>query len=215
MVGDQWLVANALSFSYDGKVVLQDMSFAIEQGAFLGIVGANGSGKSTLLKGILGLKKPSSGKILINSDIKKHGFGYLAQKTPIHKYFPASVGEVVMSGLLLKKGLNPFFNAGDKNAAQEKMALLGIEHLSKRRFGELSGGQQQRTLLARALCVSDKTLVLDEPASNLDESSQAKLFDIIKQLHKKGTTIIMVSHNVDYIRENASDIIFLNSPNAP
>jgi len=209
VASEQWLVASALSFSYDGKIVLQDISFAIEQGAFFGITGTNGSGKSTLLKGILGLKKPSSGKILINSDIKKHGFGYLAQKTPIHKYFPASVSEVVMSGLLLKKGINPFFNTGDRNFAQEKMALLGIEHLSKRRFGELSGGQQQRTLLARALCVSDKTLVLDEPTLNLDESSQARLFDIIKQLHKKGTTIIIVSHNVDYIKENASDILRL------
>jgi zinc transport system ATP-binding protein len=209
VTGDQWLVASELSFSYDGKIVLQNISFAIEQGAFFGIIGANGSGKSTLLKGILGLKKPSSGKILINSDIKRHGFGYLAQKTPIHKYFPASVGEVIMSGLLLKKGISPFFNTGDKNAAQEKMALLGIEHLSKRRFGELSGGQQQRTLLARALCVSDKTLVLDEPASNLDESSHAKFFDIIRQLHKKGATIIMVSHNVDYIKENASAVLRL------
>jgi len=193
------LKASNLSFAYDGKIILQNLNFTIKEGDFFGITGANGSGKSTLLKGILGLKKPCGGEMVV----ALRNFGYLAQKTPVHKYFPASVSEVVMSGLLFKKGINPFFNKNDKNAALEKMALLGIEHLAKRRFGELSGGEQQRALLARALCVSDK-LVLDEPASSLDESSQEKLFEIIKQLHKKGATIIMVSHKVDFVRENAN-----------
>lgn len=193
------LKAKDLSFAYDGKIILQNLNFTVEEGDFFGITGANGSGKSTLLKGILGLKKPYGGEIAVD----RRSFGYLAQKTPLHKYFPASVGEVVMSGLLFKKGINPFFNKNDRNAAFEKMALFGIEHLAKRRFGELSGGEQQRALLARALCVSDK-LVLDEPASSLDESAQEKLFEIIKQLHKKGATIIMVSHKVGFISENAN-----------
>ena len=193
------LKASDLSFAYDGKIILQNLNFTVEDGDFFGITGANGSGKSTLLKGILGLKKPYGGSLVVAC----RNFGYLAQKTPVHKYFPASVSEVIMSGLLFKKGINPFFNKSDKNIAFEKMALFGVEHLAERRFGELSGGEQQRTLLARALCVSDK-LVLDEPASSLDQSSQEKLFEIIKQLHKKGATIIMVSHKVDFIRENAN-----------
>jgi len=209
MAGSKWLVANDLSFAYEGKVILQNLNFTVEEGAFFGIIGANGSGKSTLLKGLVGLKKPLKGSLEISSEAKKFGFGYLAQKTPFHKYFPASVMEIVLSGLLHSKGAMPFFNKSDRSMAREKMDLLGILHLQKRRFGELSGGEHQKCLLARALCAGEKILVLDEPLSALDENFETELCRTIKEVHKKGTTIIMVSHNVDYIKTNATDILEL------
>ncbi|GHV11045.1 zinc ABC transporter ATP-binding protein [Fibrobacterales bacterium] len=200
---------NSVSFSYNGKNILNNLSFEVKRSDFCGIIGKNGSGKSTLLQGILGLKKVSDGKIEVDSDAKKHGFGYLAQNYPHRKYFPATVLEVVMSGLLSKKGVFSFFNSKDKNYALEKMSSLGIEHLQNRKFGELSGGEAQKTLLVRALCVSEKYLFLDEPSSGLDEKSQEELNNIIAGLHKNGATIIMVSHNIEYIKTNANNIVKL------
>lgn len=202
-----------LCVSYENKIVLQNLNFSIEKGSFFGIIGANGCGKSTLLNALLGLKNINSGEIIIEQSIKKQGFGYLAQKIPAHKNFPASVNEVIMSGLLSKKGIKAFFNANDKKIAAEKIALLGIEHLKNRKFEELSGGEQKKCLLARALCVNEDILIMDEPSSNLDEKSRTNLYDIIRTMHRKGSTIIMVSHDINYIKHNATSILNLSKEN--
>ena len=169
------LTCQDASFSYEGTAVLSDLCFSVEAGDYLCIVGENGAGKSTLLKGLLHLKKPSSGLVLTGDGLKSTEIGYLPQQTAAQKDFPASVWEVVLSGRLNGCGLRPFYNRADRQDVQEKLALLGITELRRRCYRDLSGGQQQRVLLARALCATKKLLLLDEPVTGLDPVMTAEL----------------------------------------
>lgn len=185
-----------LNFYYDKHQAVRNVSFSVHEGDYLCIVGENGSGKSTLLKGLLGLKSPSSGSILFNG-IKQAQIGYLPQQNPVQHDFPASVFEVVLSGCLSTKGLKPFYGRKDKQKANENIEKLGIENLSKISYRDLSGGQQQRVLLARALCATEKLLLLDEPVSGLDPVVTSELYQLIEKLNKEhGVTIIMISHDI-------------------
>ena len=185
-----------LVMTYENKVAVDNVSFTIEKGDYLCIVGENGSGKSTLMKGILGLKKYSSGNIEYN--LKKNEIGYLPQQTIVQKDFPASVYEVVLSGCLNKSKLNPFFSKEQKSLATKNLELLGISDLAKKSYRDLSGGQQQRVLLARALCATGELLVLDEPVTALDPIATTDMYNVIKSLNKNnGITIVMVSHDID------------------
>lgn len=185
-----------LNFYYDKHQAVRSVSFSVNGGDYLSIVGENGSGKSTLLKGLLGLKSPSSGSILFNG-IKQTQIGYLPQQNPVQHDFPASVFEVVLSGCLSSKGINPFYNKNDKQKAKDNIFKLGIERLIKTSYRDLSGGQQQRVLLARALCSTEKLLLLDEPVSGLDPVVTSELYQLIENLNKEhGVTIIMISHDI-------------------
>lgn len=133
------------------------------QGDYLCIVGENGSGKSTLMKGLLGLLKPTGGSLMVSDDLKRSGIGYLPQQTPAQKDFPATVQEVVISGCLGKRGNRPFYSKKERETAAVNMERLGITDLRKSCYRDLSGGQKQRTLIARALCATDRLLILDEP----------------------------------------------------
>ena len=117
---------DGISIAYEGQTVVRDLSFWIEQGDYLCIVGENGSGKSTLVKSLLGLKPPFKGQILLGDGLKQDEIGYLPQQTVVQKDFPASVYEVVLSGRLNSRGWRPFYSAADKKAARENMELLGI-----------------------------------------------------------------------------------------
>ena len=197
---------NNVSFSYENTSVIKDLSFSVNSGDYLCIVGENGSGKSTLIKGLLGLKNPSSGQIVRGSELKSNEIGYLPQQTPAQKDFPASVFEVVLSGRLNSRGIRPFYTKNDKKIAEENIHRLGIEHLQKRSYRELSGGQQQRVLLARALCASKKLLLLDEPVTGLDPIVTEEMYRLIDELNKKEKiTIIMVSHCTLIIRTAFSE----------
>ena len=144
----------------------------------------------------LGLLPPLSVEITFGEGLKKNEIGYLPQQTVVQKDFPASVWEVVLSGCLAKTGFRPFYSAAEKRTAQENIEKMGITHLKKRSYRELSGGQQQRVLLARALCATEKILLLDEPVSGLDPIVTAEMYDIIQKLNRDGTTIIMISHDI-------------------
>ncbi|NLK69941.1 MAG: ATP-binding cassette domain-containing protein, partial [Clostridiales bacterium] len=152
-----------ITMSYEDNIVFKDLSFEVNKGDYLCIVGENGSGKSTLVRGLLGLKSPVSGKIEYGDGLKKTEIGYLPQQTSVQKDFPASVYEVVLSGCLNSRGIKPFYSKAEKNTALKNMKRLGIEDLKQKCYRELSGGQQQRVLLARALCATKKILLLDEP----------------------------------------------------
>ncbi|MBP9989024.1 MAG: ATP-binding cassette domain-containing protein [Ruminococcus sp.] len=180
---------------YDKMRAVNGVSFTLDEGDFLCIIGENGAGKSTLLKGILGLQKINSGKIELGG-IEKNQIGFLPQKTVVQKDFPASVGEVVISGCNNKKH-KLFYNSADRRTANENMKLLKIETIKNKSFNELSGGQQQRVLLARALCATQKLLLLDEPTAGLDPVVTADMYEIINHLNKEhGVTVIMVSHDI-------------------
>ena len=186
----------SLNFHYDKHQAVKDISFSVHEGDYLCIVGENGSGKTTLLKGILGLKSPSSGLISFNG-VKQRQIGYLPQQNQVQHDFPASVFEVVLSGCISKTGLKPFYNKKDKQRAKENMDKLGIGNLAKISYRDLSGGQQQRVLLARALCATEKLLLLDEPASGLDPVVTLELYQLIRKLNQEqGVTIIMISHDI-------------------
>ena len=143
------LTCQDIVLGYDGKRVVEGVSFSVRSGDYLCIVGENGSGKSTLVKTLLRLIPPVEGHILTGDGLKTNEIGYLPQQTTVQRDFPASVGEVVLSGCLNRCGLRPYYQRGEKRLAAENMERLGIARLSKRCYRELSGGQQQRVLLAR------------------------------------------------------------------
>ena len=198
-----------VSVKYENQVVLEDISFSIEQGDYLCIVGENGSGKSTLVKTILGLENSKLGQIVFGEGLNKNEIGYLPQQTQAQKDFPASVYEVVLSGCLNSKGFSPFYSMKDKKLANDMIKSLGIENIKRKSFRELSGGQQQRVLLARALCATKKIIILDEPITGLDPTVTREMYSLIKEINKKGITIIMVSHDINFAVNNASKILHL------
>ncbi|MBE7022664.1 MAG: ABC transporter ATP-binding protein [Ruminococcaceae bacterium] len=194
---------------YDSINAVCHVDFSVEEGDYLCVVGENGSGKSTLMKGLLGLLPPSHGKVIF-SGLSQNEIGYLPQQTQVQRDFPASVQEVVLSGCLGGKGLHPFYTKKDRARADEALALLGIAELKKRSYRELSGGQQQRVLLARALCATEKLLLLDEPAAGLDPVATAELYQMIRDLNRqRGVTVIMVSHDIKNAVEYGTKILHM------
>ena len=189
-----------LSIGYENTIVLDNLSFEIEKGDYLAIIGENGAGKSTLLKTMLGLIPPIKGKVVFSNELKRTEVGYLPQQTLAQRDFPASVYEVVLSGCLARNGLRPFYSKKDKELAKANIQKMGLEGFKKRCYRELSGGQQQRVLLARALCSSDKLLVLDEPVTGLDPKVTNQLYEEINNLNKEGITIIMISHDLSVLK---------------
>lgn len=203
------LTCENVSLGYDNKTILSNLSFSVNSGDYLCIVGENGSGKSTLMRTMLGLQKPMSGEISLGDGLKKGEIGYLPQQTDVQKNFPASVKEIVLSGCQARAGLRPFYNNQEKEMAANAMKKMRIEGFSKRCYRELSGGQQQRVLLARALCATQKILLLDEPVSGLDPKVTAEMYELISGLNKEGITIIMISHDIDVAISEASHILHI------
>ncbi len=204
-----------VTLGYENKVVAKNLNFKIDQGDYLCVVGENGTGKSTLIKTLLGLIKPLNGEVIANVQGKNHkGVGYLPQQTQAQKDFPASVWEVVLSGVLNNDHRCPFYNKKDKAEAEKNMEKLNILDLKKRCYRELSGGQQQGVLLARALCATDSVLILDEPVTGLDPAASMELYETIKDLNKKeNVTIIMVSHDIKNALNYATHILHLEQEN--
>ena len=204
-----------VTLGYENKVVAKNLNFKIDQGDYLCVVGENGTGKSTLIKTLLGLIKPLNGEVIANVQGKNHkGVGYLPQQTQAQKDFPASVWEVVLSGVLNNDHRCPFYNKKDKAEAEKNMEKLNILDLKKRCYRELSGGQQQRVLLARALCATDSVMILDEPVTGLDPAASMELYETIKDLNKKeNVTIIMVSHDIKNALNYATHILHLEQEN--
>ncbi len=201
------LICKDLSLGYEGKEILGGISFTVNAGDYLCIVGENGSGKSTLMKTILGLHAPLGGEIRTEEGLHQNQIGYLPQQTLVQRDFPASVYEIVLSGCQGRRGLRPFYTKADRALALENIEKMGISHLTRRCYRELSGGQQQRVLLARALCATRKVLLLDEPVSGLDPKVTAEMYALISQLNREGITIIMISHDLDAALRDASHIL--------
>ena len=199
-----------VDFGYENQDAVIDVSLEVSTGDYICIVGENGSGKSTLMKGILGLLKPTEGKIEISEELKKAGIGYLPQQTAAQKDFPATVFEVVISGCLGKRGNRPFYSPKEKQTALSNLERLGIADLKKSCFRALSGGQKQRALIARALCATDKLLILDEPITGLDPSAIQDFYNIIRKLNREEqVAILMVSHDMANIVRQAGKILHL------
>ena len=206
------ITCHNVSFAYEGNIVVSGLNFEVHQGDYLCIVGENGSGKSTLIKGLLRLKQPVEGQILMGDGLLANEIGYLPQQTDVQKGFPASVYEVVLSGRLGQRGLLPFYSYADKAAAKENMQRLDIYNLRNKCYRELSGGQQQRVLLARALCATRKMLLLDEPVAGLDPVVTQDLYRQIEKINREtGITVIMVSHDINSAVKYAKHILHLKN----
>jgi len=194
------LKVNQLSLGYENQVVINNISFEVNNKDFVLVIGSNGVGKSTLIKGILGIIKPISGEI--TRDLNSKNIGYMPQETKVDKNFPASVMEIVLSGLINKMGRRPFYNKANKDKAREALRILKIENLEKKIFSELSGGQRQKVLLARSLCATTNLLILDEPSNNLDQESKVDFYCTLKHLNEgHGITIIMITHDISRDRD--------------
>ncbi len=187
-------------FSYSKNYILRDVNLKIKEGDFVGIIGPNGSGKTTLIKLILGILKPERGKIKIfGNEIEKFKkwdlIGYVPQKFEIPRDFPATVEEILDIG------------AESRNDIIEKFEM---DRILKRRFSELSGGEQQKVLLALALSTEPKLLILDEPTLGIDFETQIEFYNILREENKKGSTILIVSHDIGMIYEHVKTVVFVN-----
>lgn len=198
-----------LSLGYEGKRIVNDISFDVNVGEFISIIGENGTGKTTLVKGLLGLLPRLSGDILFSEGVSQRHIGYLSQKNNIQGDFPASVEEIVLSGFLNSKKLGLFYTKEQKNEALSVMKRVGIDIKRKSNFAELSGGQQQKVLLARALCATKKLILLDEPTTGLDPIASSDFYSLLTELNKEGVTVIMVSHDVTGAIRMSSHILYL------
>ncbi|MGI6013218.1 MAG: metal ABC transporter ATP-binding protein [Oscillospiraceae bacterium] len=204
------LTFEQVTVGYDGTPVLSDVSFSVNAGEYLCIVGENGSGKSSLMKAMLGLIRPYAGHITMGDGLRQNEIGYLPQQTETQRDFPASVMEVVLSGTLNRPGFHPFYSKADKQLAAQNLKLLDLEPFATHCYHDLSGGQQQRVLLARALCATKKLLLLDEPVSGLDPLVTTELYRIIHELNRShGLTVIMVTHDISAAVSEATHILHL------
>ena len=196
--------------SFGMNAVLKGISLKLGEGEVLALIGGNGAGKSTLMKGLLGLIKPTGGVLTMADELKRSGIGYLPQQTPAQKDFPATVQEVVISGCLGKRGNRPFYSIEERKIAAANMEKLGITDLRKSCYRDLSGGQKQRALIARALCATDKLLILDEPITGLDPASTQDFYAVIRHLNRdEKVAVLMVSHDIGNIVTQANKILQL------
>lgn len=203
--------AEKLTLGYEGQSVIDNISFSVDEGDYLCIIGDNGAGKSTLVKAVLSLHEPLAGRLSFHFDRKD--IGYLPQSSAIDVNFPTSVSEVVLSGFISHLGRRFFYPASMRKKADENLDRMGILNLRNRSFQELSGGQRQRVLLARALCAANRLLLLDEPAASLDVHSASELYRLIDQLNSDGMTVMMVTHDIHPAINSASHILHLGGEN--
>ncbi|MDR1479527.1 MAG: metal ABC transporter ATP-binding protein [Planctomycetaceae bacterium] len=208
----------SVTFSYLESVVLRDATFSVCRGDFVSVIGPNGGGKTTLLKLILGVLTPNSGSVqLLGGEPKTTvpRVGYTPQQTLVDLRFPISVIDVVLMGRIRRSGfisnlLSGYrYSRADRVAAMESLQRLRLEDFANTPFGNLSGGQRQRVLIARAICGEPDLLLLDEPTNNIDASSEQILCEILTELNKT-MTIIMVSHDVRFVAQCVNNVICVN-----
>lgn len=206
-----------INFRYEQRIVLENIDFKVNEGEFWALIGPNGSGKSTLINIILGLLKPDRGTVkLFEQDIEQFHhrelIGYVSQKSnSFNSGFPATVLEVVRSGLTRKKGLFKRFTKIDDEKAMQALKVVQMEQFSEKNIGELSGGQQQRIFIARALAGEPKLLVMDEPTVGIDQQNVASFYTMLNRLNREhGIAILLVTHEVDLVTELASHVACLN-----
>jgi zinc transport system ATP-binding protein len=210
------LSVEELSFRYNSLEVLSDISFGINVGDYIGLVGPNGSGKTTLIRIILGLMKPKKGSIsLFGAESWKfkdwYRVGYLPQKTLFNPYFPAMVKEIVSSGLFSRRKFHRGPDKPEETMIDEAMKLMDILDIKNKLIGDLSGGQQQRVLVARAIVNEPELLILDEPTTALDPETREKFFHTLQELNQnKKVTIILITHDIGSIGKYASKLLYLD-----
>jgi len=190
-----------LTFKYNNEIILENINLKIEKYDYVALIGPNGGGKTTLIKLILGLLKPTSGKIILNT--KK--IGYVPQYTNFSLDIPIRVIDVVLQGRLNK--FKFFYNEKDKKIALEKLSLVGMSKFQNKKISDLSGGQRQRVLIARALVNEPDILILDEPTSAIDIKGQKEIYKILKSLN---ITKLIISHDINILLEGVNKVAWIS-----
>lgn len=201
-----------VSFSYDGPPVLENVNLTVRGGEFACIVGPNGGGKSTLLKLMLGLIAPARGAVCVLGDAPRNAcrrVGYLPQHTQFDLQFPVTVRDVVLMGRLGETRRFGPFRRADRAVAEQALREVGMLGFVRRPFSALSGGERRRVLIARALACRPEILMLDEPTANLDIQVEEQLYDLLRELNRR-LTVIMVSHDVAYVSKYVQTAICVN-----
>jgi zinc transport system ATP-binding protein len=191
-----------LDFRFNGGPrVLEQVNLRIAEGDFASVIGPNGGGKTTLIKLVLGLLTPSAGRIKVfgTTPLKaRPRIGYMPQHATMDPRFPVRALDVVMMGRLGRGLTVGSYSAADRRAALDALAQAGLQEVGATPFSDLSGGQRQRVLLARALVIDPDMLVLDEPASGLDQKVEKDFFDLLKDLNQH-LTVVLVSHDLGFV----------------
>jgi len=196
---------------FNGQPALDQISLEIPYGARIAVVGPNGAGKTTLFRLIAGTLEPSSGEVNV------YGLGpsghvciaYVPQRSQVDWKFPATVREVVMMGRIRKIGLFHWPRREDWRFVNEALARVHMEAFGDRQIGELSGGQQQRVFLAQAIAQEAEVVLLDEPLTGLDLTSQETIFQLLDQLKDEGVTVLMATHDLNLAAERFDQVILL------
>lgn len=214
------ILTDNVSYRYKPKDedAVQDVSLNVDEGEIFAIMGPNGSGKTTLMKILMGLITPQEGNVSIyGTDALKDPIavqrliGYVPQKEHISSTLPIRVRDVVLMGRLARKGVLRSADKKDVKTAIKSLDNVGLSDLWNKSFSSLSGGQQQRVLLARALAVEPKLLMLDEPFSGMDVPSQGDVVEIIEDLAKKsGVTTAIIVHDINPLIHITDEVLLLN-----
>ena len=200
----------SLSASYGANLVLQDVNFKVNENDFIGVIGPNGGGKTTLLRVILGLVKPITGRMVFNNELLNgNSIGYLPQMSTGDINYPVTVTDIILSGLMIRKGIISRMSASDKKKADNVIDELGLSGMSESALNELSGGQMQRVFLARAIIGNPRLLLLDEPGNFVDATFENDFYEKLKDLNKR-MAILMVSHDVGTISAHIKSFACVN-----
>ncbi len=201
---------HSLSASYGVTMVLQDVDLKVNENDFIGVIGPNGGGKTTLLKVILGLVKPAKGKMVFNNELLNgNSIGYLPQMSTGDINYPVTVTDIILSGLMIGKGIISRMSSSDKTKAKNVIDELGLAEMAKSTLNELSGGQMQRVFLGRAIIGNPRLLLLDEPGNFVDTTFENDFYEKLRGLNKR-MAILMVSHDVGTISSHIKSFACVN-----
>lgn len=206
-----------VDFGYHQQMILEDITFSIQAGEFVGIIGPNGSGKTTLLRLLLGLLSPQQGQVLLFNQPVVVGqntirLGYMPQRiSQLETRFPITVQEVVQLGRVHSHSFGPFTHRDDHQAVHKALETAGLFKYRHRLINELSGGQQQRVFIAKALASQPQLLILDEPTVGVDAESQQEFYTLLTRLNTESDiTIVLVSHDIDVVMSEVQTVLCLN-----
>jgi zinc transport system ATP-binding protein len=204
------LEMNSLSAAYGANIVLQDVNFQVMENDFIGVIGPNGGGKTTLLRVILGLIRPIKGSLTFNANLlDRKSIGYLPQISTGDTNYPVTVTDIILSGLMIRKGIISSMTLDDRKRATAVMEELGLSSVKRSTLNELSGGQVQRVFLGRAIIGYPKLLLLDEPGNFVDATFENDFYEKLRELNKR-MAILMVSHDVGTISAHIKSFACVN-----
>jgi zinc transport system ATP-binding protein len=214
-MSDPVIMLRDVAFSYGGEPVLEDVNLSIQDCQAVCIVGPNGGGKTTLVKLILGLLTPQRGRVEVfglSPHRARLRIGYMPQHVQHDPQFPVTVMDIVLMGRMGQEAKGRILGwpgHEDRRAARDALAQVGMEDMLRQPYASLSGGQRQRVLIARALCCRPDLLLLDEPTSNVDSMVEARLLDLLRELNRR-MTIVMVSHDLGFVSGLVESAICVN-----